>query len=153
MSEFVIKDSGERQQFESGMVRDTAGGKMQYHRVFEGPMLERWAEHLTKGAEKYPDLEDGRANWTLASKPDEERRFRESAVRHFVQWLRGDRDEDHAAAVFFNVNGAEYVRGRYDEDVSLLWEIIDQQGADRQRLDLAAVKVRAPAPEDALPLQ
>jgi predicted oxidoreductase len=27
-----------------------------------------------------------------------------------MQWFLGDRDEDHAAAVLFNINGAEYVR-------------------------------------------
>lgn len=109
---FTVKDSGERKQFQSGMVRDTTEGKTQYHRVFEGPMVDRWAEHLTKGAVKYPDLPTGAANWTLAAGDEERNRFIQSAVRHFVQWLRGERDEDHAAAVFFNINGAEYVRGQ-----------------------------------------
>jgi hypothetical protein len=27
-----------------------------------------------------------------------------------VQYLRGDVDEDHASAVVFNLNGAEYLR-------------------------------------------
>jgi hypothetical protein len=106
---FTVKDSGDRKKFDSGMVRDTAEGKTQYHRVFEGPMIDRWAEHLTKGATKYPDLANGAANWTLASGEEERRRFIQSAVRHFVQWLRGDLDEDHAAATFFNINGACFV--------------------------------------------
>jgi hypothetical protein len=109
---FTVKDSGERREFDSGMVRDTAEGKTQFHRVLEGPMFDRWAEHLTKGAVKYPDLPDGSANWTLAEGQQEFRRFRESAIRHFIQWYRGDRDEDHAAAVLFNINGAEYVLER-----------------------------------------
>jgi hypothetical protein len=61
MSGYIIKDSGERKEFSGGMVRDTAAGKTQYHRVLEGPMFDRWAEHLTKGAIKYPDLENGSA--------------------------------------------------------------------------------------------
>jgi hypothetical protein len=109
---FSVKDSGTRATFESGMVRDTNEGKVQYHRAFEGPMFERWAIQLTKGAAKYPDLPEGHANWTLAEGQHELTRFRESAVRHFVQWLRGDQDEDHAAAVFFNINGVEYVRSK-----------------------------------------
>lgn len=117
--EFTVKDSGERKQFSSGMVRDTARGKVQWHRVAEGPMLRRWAEHLTKGAEKYPDLPDGRANWTLAEGSEELTRFRESAFRHFMQWFLGETDEDHAAAVFFNINGAEYARERLAEGVEL----------------------------------
>lgn len=112
LSNFEVKDSGKRAQFESGMVRDTNDGKVQWHRLAEGPMLARWAEHLTKGAVKYPDLEDGSANWTLASGDAELRRFRESAFRHFMQWHNGDTDEDHASAVFFNVNGAEYVKNQ-----------------------------------------
>lgn len=108
MSDFVVKDSGERREFESGMVRDTSTGKVEYHRVFEGPLLDRWATHLTKGAAKYPDLPNGSANWTLASGQEELIRFRQSLCRHFVQFLRGDVDEDHAAAVVFNLNGMLY---------------------------------------------
>ena len=112
MSDFIVKDSGERREFESGMVRDTSAGKIGWHRVLEGPLLERWAAHLTKGAAKYPDLPSGAANWTLASGQAELTRFRESLVRHFFQFLRGDTDEDHAAAILFNLNGMLYVQER-----------------------------------------
>jgi hypothetical protein len=70
-------------------------------------MLARWAEHLTKGAIKYDDR-----NWMQAASVAELERFRTSAARHFVQWMNGEVDEDHAAAVFFNINGAEYVLRR-----------------------------------------
>lgn len=43
---------------------------------------------------------------------EEMERFRESAARHFFQWMRGDTDEDHAAAVVFNLNGYEYVKDK-----------------------------------------
>jgi hypothetical protein len=109
---FEVKDSGQRQQFDSGMVRDVADGKTEWHRVADGPMLQRWAEHLTKGGVKYPDVAPGVANWTLAAGAVEWARFRASAFRHFMQWFFGARDEDHAAAVYFNINGAEYVRER-----------------------------------------
>ena len=89
------------------MVRDTTEGKTDYSLALDGPMFERYAEHLTKGAQKY-----AKRNWMKASGEAEYERFKESALRHFLQWLRGDRDEDHAAAVWFNVNGAEYVRER-----------------------------------------
>lgn len=102
---FEIKDSGERVVFDSGMVRDITTGKIDYTLIMDGPMFDRWAEHLTKGAEKY----DAR-NWMKARGQDEYDRFRSSAARHFRQWLRGDIDEDHGAGVYFNINGAEYVR-------------------------------------------
>lgn len=107
MTDFQIKDSGERQQFESGMVRDVATNKVDYSLILDGPMFKRWAQHLTSGAIKY-----AKRNWMKASGDTELERFRESAIRHFIQWYYGDIDEDHAAAVFFNINGAEYVNDR-----------------------------------------
>lgn len=116
MSEvFATKDSGQRASFSTGMVRDTTDGKLDYTRVLDGPMFERWAALLDRGAVKYPDVAPGVPNWTLAETEEEFQRFKKSALRHFVQLLRGDRDEDHAAAVFFNVNGMEYTRGRIQE--------------------------------------
>jgi dATP/dGTP diphosphohydrolase len=109
---FEIKDSGERQEFAGGMVRDTTTGKIGWHRVADGPMLQRWAEHLTKGATKYPDIAPGSPNWTLASGDAELARFRESAFRHFMSWYFGETDEDHAAATYFNLNGAEAVKAK-----------------------------------------
>lgn len=109
MSEFTVKDSGERQQFSSGMVRDTTEGKVDYTLLLDGPMLERWAQVLHKGAVKY-----AKRNWCKAEGQEEYDRFRESALRHMMDWLRGERDEDHAAAVMFNLNGAEYVLERME---------------------------------------
>lgn len=114
--EFVVKDSGKRAQFASGMVRDTTEGKPDVELIFNGPMADRWATHLTKGAIKYPDPSPGQPNWMLAAGQEELVRFRKSAVRHFRQWLRGDVDEDHAAAVFFNINGKEYVQQKMKEE-------------------------------------
>lgn len=105
LSEFAIKDSGARESFDSGMVRDTEDGKLDYSLVFDGPMFKRWAAHLTKGAQKYAPR-----NWMKASGEAEFERFKRSLLRHLVAYLEGDRDEDHAAAIIFNVNGMEYVR-------------------------------------------
>ena len=110
--EFTIKDSGERKQFESGMVRDTAEGKIDFSLALDGPMFRRYAIHLTKGAIKY-----AKRNWMKARGQEELDRFRESALRHFLQWYEGDTDEDHAAAIWFNVNGAEYVKEQFTAPV------------------------------------
>lgn len=104
LSDFTIKDSGERQQFESGMVRDTEDAKIDYTLALDGPMFERYAAHLTKGAKKYAPR-----NWMQASGPAELERAKRSLLRHVFALLRGERDEDHAAAVWFNVNLFEYV--------------------------------------------
>jgi hypothetical protein len=89
------------------MVRSSTVGKVNYLLVRDGPMLERWARLLTNAVDS-----KGKRNWTKAHTADDLERYREGAARHFEQWLRGDDDEDHAAAVIFNVNGAEYVSSR-----------------------------------------
>ena len=114
--QFITKDSGERVNFANGMVRDVATGKLGWHKIMDGPMLERWAGLLTRGAIKYPDVAPNVPNWTLATGPEEMARFKQSAFRHFIQWYRDEADEDHAAAVFFNINGFEYVKARIDKN-------------------------------------
>lgn len=104
---FIVKDSGTRQHFQSGMQRDVTTDKTDYSLVLDGPMFERWATHLTKGAKKYT-----KRNWMQANSQEELDRFRESALRHFLQWYRGEVDEDHGSAVLFNINGAEYTKER-----------------------------------------
>ncbi len=115
MKDFEVKDSGDRMVFDSGMMRDTTTSKIDYWRAFVGPMFERLAVHATKGAVKYPDVNPGVPNWTLAAGEAESERFRQSAARHFYQWTRGDTDEDHAAAVIFNINGYEYVEEKQEQ--------------------------------------
>ena len=114
--EFVIKDSGKREEFAGGMKRDTADGKIDYTTIFNGPMADRWAEHLTKGEIKYPDPTPGTPNWMRAEGMAEYLRARKSALRHMRQWLRGDIDEDHAAAVYFNINLAEYIKNKMKDN-------------------------------------
>jgi len=104
---YVIKDSGKRVDFDSGMVRDIEDNKPDYTYTIQGPMLERWAEHMAKGAAKY-----GRDNWMRARSNEELQRFRRSAYRHMIAWLKNEQDEDHAAAVIFNLNAAEYTANK-----------------------------------------
>lgn len=114
MMSFVTKDSGERDVFPTGMQRDITGDKIRFDLItpdgvpYEEQMLTRWAALVTRGAVKY-----SARNWELARTQEELDRFRESAFRHFMQWFLGaDQEEDHAAAVFFNIAGAELVRWR-----------------------------------------
>lgn len=108
--EFVVKDSGAREEYANGFVRDTEDGKYDYARILriEGlhlipvEALERWGAHMLKGAEKY-----GEDNWRQAKGPIAIARFLRSLCRHVVQYIRKDRTEDHAAAVCFNVWAAE----------------------------------------------
>ncbi len=101
---FITKDSGERQEFSTGMKRDTQTNKPRYDLV-DIPMLKRWAELMARGAEKY-----GENNWRKAATEEEMNRFAASLLRHTFQLLEGDRTEDHGAAICFNAAGYEMVR-------------------------------------------
>jgi hypothetical protein len=89
------------------MQRDVATDKIDYSLVFDGPMFKRWAALLDRGARKYD-----KRNWMKANSQEEYDRARESLVRHFVQYISGEVDEDHAAAIIFNINEMEYVKGK-----------------------------------------
>ncbi len=101
---FETKDSGERQEFSTGMKRDTQTNKPRYD-LLDRPMLKRWAELMARGALKY-----GENNWKKAATQEELNRFEASAIRHLFQWLEGETSEDHAAAVMFNISGGEMVK-------------------------------------------
>ena len=103
---YTVKDSGQREEYASGMRRDTQEGKPDYA-LIHPTFLTRLAMHLTRGAKKY-----GRHNWQLANSQAELIRFQSSAFRHLIQWLCGDEDEDHASAVCFNIMAGEYVKQR-----------------------------------------
>jgi len=107
-----IHDSGKRMTFSSGSMRDPSDGKIKWSRVTFGPMHRRWAEHLTKAEAKYPDPTPGVPNFSLIESEEEFFRYKESAYRHFMDWFYGKTNEDHAAAVFFNINGVEIIKAK-----------------------------------------
>lgn len=105
---YVTKDSGTRASFDSGMVRDTQEGKPRFDLLipagvpFEAQFLTRCADLMARGAVKYEDR-----NWEQADSAKELARFKSSAFRHLMQWMCGNTDEDHAAAVMFNLMAYE----------------------------------------------
>jgi hypothetical protein len=107
-----IKDSGERVTYASGSMRDPSTGKIKWSRITFGPMMRRWATHLTNAEVKYPDPLPGVPNFTLIETDEEYQRYKESAFRHFMSWFHDEMDEDHASAVFFNINGVEIIKDK-----------------------------------------
>lgn len=111
--DFETKDSGERAKYDSGMVRDTEKGKPRFDLLipegvpYSEQMLTRFAALMARGAEKYTPR-----NWELADGPAELARYKSSALRHLIQWITGETDEDHAAAVMFNLLAAETVEAK-----------------------------------------
>lgn len=107
----ITKDSWKRATFSTGMIRDTNEDKARFDLLipknipYKEQMMTRFAELLARWARKYTER-----NWEKANTEEELNRFKESAYRHFMQWFCGEVDEDHAAAVWFNIMWAEYVK-------------------------------------------
>lgn len=127
VTDFAVKDSGVRESFESGAVRDTEAGKPRYDLIpdelldflayeyaKQDPMLRydliptalltRLAVHMAKGAKKYTDR-----NW---EKGMPKARLISSAFRHLVAWKRGKLDEDHGSGVLFNIGAAMHFEAK-----------------------------------------
>jgi len=111
----ITKDSGKRAQFSTGMQRDTNEGKARFDLItplgipYEDQLLTRFAQLMARGAIKY-----NARNWEKACTEEEMGRFKESAFRHFMQWYYNETDEDHAAAVLFNITGYETTKYKYE---------------------------------------
>ena len=109
---FETKDSGERVKYDSGFNRDIQTGKPRYDLIW-APMLKRWAELMARGADKY-----GENNWKKANTEEERMRFKASAFRHFMAWFSEEDEEDHAAAVMFNIASDEYMKNKLHSNKS-----------------------------------
>jgi hypothetical protein len=113
VTEFETKDSGQHEQYESGMRRDSNAGKPRFDLIrtklqpYEEQMITRYANLLARGAAKY----DPR-NWEDGDSEAELDRAKESLLRHVEQLIAGETDEDHAAAVWFNTQAVEYFKWR-----------------------------------------
>ena len=89
----TMKDSGQRETFDSGAVRDSDEGKP--HPEYVSPFaMERLARWLAEGAKKYAPR-----NWEKGL--GIERCFA-SMYRHLLKYQMGEHDEDHLAAIFCN---------------------------------------------------
>lgn len=89
-----VKDSGERQSFDTGSVRDTNIGKGRFDLIAPYAML-RLAQHYENGSRKYGDR-----NWELGQPLS---RYLDSAMRHLTKVTMGLEDEDHLTAAVWNL--------------------------------------------------
>ena len=112
--EFVTKDSGKRNEYSSGMKRDTEDGKPRMDLLFvkcmpyEEQLMVRYGHLRARGAAKYCETYTD-INCEKAETYEEYCRYKSSFMRHASQWMCGDRSEDHAAACVFNLQMAEMV--------------------------------------------
>lgn len=113
---FETKASGTEVAFTGGGFRDSEEGRPRFDLIrpvnvpYQEQLLTRWAALMARGAKHRGDR-----NWEKMSDRAALERFISGATRHFEQWVTGEHDEDHAAAVLFNIQGALYVQGVIDE--------------------------------------
>ena len=101
----AVKDSGSRESFSTGSVRDTADGKGRFD-LIPALMLRRLAQHYENGAKKYGDN-----NWKLGQPLH---RYLDSALRHYCAVVENDQGEDHAAAIIWNVTAYIWTRNEIE---------------------------------------
>lgn len=90
----MIQDSGHRESFGTGAVRDTQDAKPRFD-LLPPAALRRVAMHYANGAKKYSDR-----NWEKGIPVS---RCYASALRHLLAFGEGAVLEDHLSAVVFNV--------------------------------------------------
>lgn len=95
----IVKDSGKRQDFETGSKRDLSNGKIRPDLI---PSVIEFYDSalLAMGAIKY-----GENNWT---KGQPIMRYYESLKRHTMYFALGAIDENHLAAIRWNTMGIQY---------------------------------------------
>lgn len=101
-----VKDSGNRRTFASGAERDIQEGKGRCDLLPACAIL-RLAKHYEAGAEKYSDR-----NW---EKGIPVHSFIDSAIRHLMNYLDGQTDEDHLCAAAWNLMGAMWTEEKHPE--------------------------------------
>ncbi len=109
---YTTKDSGKRESFESGAVRDTQDNKPRYD-LIPPKGLRRVADVYARGAVKYDDH-----NWRKGMPSS---RFMASLLRHVEAYRRGERDEDHIAQAIFNALALIEFEGTEFDDLSTMW--------------------------------
>lgn len=100
---FVTKDSGERQEWDTGSRRDSREGKGRFD-LLPVDAVRRLAQLMERGAVKYGDR-----NWELGQPLS---RFLDSALRHTFQVVEGDESEDHAIAAAWNLFAFVHTQAR-----------------------------------------
>ena len=110
----VLKDSGKRQEFSTGSVRDSEELKGAYH-LLPPEAIYQLSLIMELGQKKY-----GSRNWELGQPLS---RYWNSACRHWFKVLRGDTDEPHASQALWNI--ACYIQTKKWIDEGVLPKALD----------------------------
>lgn len=137
---YTIKDSGARQDFGTGSVRDSQEGKGRYDLL---PLfaLKALALHFQKGSLKYGDR-----NW---EKGQPISRYLDSAERHTLEFMLGNTDENHLIAACWNLMAAydttqRIKQGLLPEELDDLPYPLKEAKAVRAKADVVLVREDSP---------
>lgn len=109
----MIKDSGERRQFETGAVRDMAEGKGRMDLLPWAAIMEV-SKHSENGAKKYGEHNVDKGLNTSS--------FADSALRHIAKWVDGWDDEPHLLAAAWNILWAIQMELKHPELCDIPWK-------------------------------
>lgn len=123
---YELKDSGERQVFETGAHRDT--DIKSRPDLISAYALYRTGEWLLAGINKY-----GERNWELGIPIS---RFVASLERHLLKYKMGMQDEDHLAAIMFNVQAIMHFEELAARGDTTALTMLDDYASRQLSLDL-----------------
>ena len=117
----MIKDSGERTEFNTGAVRDMHDGKGRMDLLPWAAIMEV-SKHCENGAKKYGEhnVDNGIPTSSLC----------DSAARHLAKYLDGWTDEPHLLAAAWNLLWALEMEIKHPELVNTPWRKNDESKAD-----------------------
>jgi len=114
---YETKDGGDRKNFDSGMEREPQTGKPRFDLLipkdqpYNETLLYRGAMLMSRGADKYSIR-----NWEKANSEEEKDRFKSAALRHLMQVMSDEQDEDHLAGVLFNILGIAFMEWKLKQE-------------------------------------
>lgn len=109
----MIKDSGNRREFETGAVRDMAEGKGRFDLMPWAALMEV-SKHCENGALKYGEHNVDKGLPTSS--------FADSAIRHLAKWLEGWTDEPHLIAAAWNILWAIQTEIKHPKLINVPWK-------------------------------
>lgn len=123
----ILKDSGQRREFDTGAVRDAAPNRGRCD-LLPACALLRLSRHYEAGAAKYEAR-----NWEKGIPISV---MMDSGLRHLLKYMDGQTDEDHLCAAVWNLLGAMWMEEKRPDLRDLPWQM------DRTRAMFAAIAAR-----------
>lgn len=121
----MIKDSGNRREFETGAVRDMAEGKGRFDLMPWAALMEV-SKHCENGAIKYGEHNVDKGLPTSS--------FMDSAVRHLAKHIDGWTDEPHLISAAWNILWAIQTEIKHPELNNVPWKDEEKKPVKKSKI-------------------